>query len=83
LSLIKGQENYELVINLLADFDDDGDVDGDDFLIWLAQFGGPGMPGAGSGSFQGGTLPVPEPASAVLAMAAGMLALAFARRRDG
>ena len=39
----------EPLVNLDADFDHDGDVDGDDFLIWQANFGGPGPNGDANG----------------------------------
>lgn len=44
-----------------ADFDDDGDVDGGDFLLWQQQFGssvgaGTGADGNGDGSVNGGDL---------------------------
>jgi hypothetical protein len=63
-----------------GDSDLDGDVDGQDFLRWQGQVGGPGMPGAGSGSSAGFAANVPEPATYALAMC-GLLALVVHRRR--
>jgi GH35 family endo-1,4-beta-xylanase len=39
-SLAKGQTDYQLVVDLAADFDNDNDVDRDDLLAWVAAFGG-------------------------------------------
>ena len=55
-----------------GDADNDGDVDGDDFLVWQTEFG------SGDGA---GSAAVPEPASALLALLAAGL-LATARRRS-
>jgi hypothetical protein len=63
-----------------GDSDLDGDVDGQDFLRWQGQVGGPGMPGAGFGSSAGFAANVPEPATYALAMC-GLLALVVHRRR--
>lgn len=60
---------------LQGDANGDGAVNGLDYFIWFSQLGGPPMPGAGSGGS------VPEPASFVMLSMAGMLALAFGRRR--
>jgi hypothetical protein len=50
-----------------GDADNDGDVDGDDFLVWQDEFG------SGDGA---GSTAVPEPASALLALlAAGLLVI--------
>jgi hypothetical protein len=67
------QGSYENTgANLPADGDDDGDVDGADFLIWQANLGAP------SG---GGAAAVPEPASWLLALGAAVAALRFGARR--
>jgi hypothetical protein len=63
---------------LQGDADRDGDVDGDDFLIWQRTIG-PVPPGAGSGS-SANLANVPEPACLAL-LASGLLALASIRRR--
>jgi hypothetical protein len=51
----------------MGDADGDGDVDGADFVVWQTNF--PFTPG-------GGTSPVPEPASIILASLGGIVALA-------
>jgi endo-1,4-beta-xylanase len=38
LSLDKGTADYNLIVNLAADFNDDGAVDADDLAIWQQQF---------------------------------------------
>ncbi len=57
-----------------GDANGDGDVDGNDFLIWQAGFSPGGDGGASSA--------VPEPAAAVLGLLVAGLA-AIARRRNG
>jgi endo-1,4-beta-xylanase len=42
LTLAKGQTDYELIVALPADFDSDGDVDGDDLTAWRNGFNGTG-----------------------------------------
>ncbi|RIK75969.1 MAG: hypothetical protein DCC67_14520 [Planctomycetota bacterium] len=39
LSVVKGQSDYELVVRLAGDFDQDNDVDGDDLSRWQVEFG--------------------------------------------
>jgi GH35 family endo-1,4-beta-xylanase len=39
-TLAKGQTEYELIVGLPADFDGDGEVDGEDLLAWQNSFGG-------------------------------------------
>jgi hypothetical protein len=60
---------------LQGDANGDGAVNALDFFIWLDQLGGPPMPGAG------GVGSVPEPASLAMLSLAGVMALAFWRRR--
>jgi hypothetical protein len=60
-----------------GDADGDGDVDGDDFLEWQRQLGP--VPGAGSGSGLGAS--VPEPSSLAILLA-GSLALAIGHRKS-
>jgi hypothetical protein len=74
--------NYGLISGATAlqgDADGDGDVDGDDFDEWLLQFGP--VPGIGSGAGAEGLANVPEPSSFVLFTVAGLLALAYRRRK--
>jgi hypothetical protein len=54
-SLVKGETDYELVVDLAADFDGDNDVDRDDLLAWQAAFGGgPAGDADGDGDSDGG-----------------------------
>jgi hypothetical protein len=41
-SLVEGQTNYRISVDLAADFDANGIVDGADFLIWQRHLGGVG-----------------------------------------
>jgi hypothetical protein len=62
-------------LNQLGDADGDNDSDGADVLIWQRQFGSHPVGGAGTGAISA----VPEPASLLLWLIAGVAA--FARRR--
>ncbi|MGI9428212.1 MAG: hypothetical protein ACR2NM_06110, partial [Bythopirellula sp.] len=42
------------IVTLTADFDNDGDVDGDDLTQWKGDFGGPGSDANGDGDSDGG-----------------------------
>jgi hypothetical protein len=53
-----------------GDYDNDGDVDGDDFLGWQAEFG---SGGGGSGA-------VPEPASGVIVLLVTLMGICLWRR---
>lgn len=56
-----------------GDADEDADVDGADFLVWQSQFGSPGAVASGGA--------IPEPATALLALAAAPLATLVRRKR--
>jgi hypothetical protein len=58
-----------------GDYDNDEDVDGDDFLGWQTEFGSPGE--GGSGAVQG----VPEPGCLGLLAVGGVGLVAWRRRR--
>jgi hypothetical protein len=60
-------------VDAAGDADDDGDTDGADLLVWQRQLGA-------GGTVSGASQPVPEPATALLALG---LALAYVVRRRG
>ncbi len=71
------QTNFGIVSGaspLQGDADGDGDVDGNDFLLWQMQI----SPGAGSGA---GNSLVPEPASMLLILMGGILAMGIRGRQ--
>ncbi|MGI9456788.1 MAG: PEP-CTERM sorting domain-containing protein [Aeoliella sp.] len=81
LDLAIWEMNFGLTMGgtgVLGDADLDGDVDGDDFFVWLEQVGGPGMI---AGALNLANNQVPEPSTLLMA-ACGVTALCLARRRQ-
>jgi GH35 family endo-1,4-beta-xylanase len=52
LTLAKGQTEYSLVVDLAADFNEDGTVDASDLTVWSENFGSSGSPGDANGDLQ-------------------------------
>ena len=75
LTAIQGNFRTSVASRRLGDLDDDGFVDFTDYLEWKAYFP---FPGAGGGARSSAT--VPEPASWIFGLAAGLFMLCRGRR---